>query len=66
MLGLMRMSECARQVEDACRAGTGPAAALLHCRDAAADIRLYALPIAASSCRKAAGADLASETSTSV
>ncbi len=46
MLGLTRMSECARQVEDACRAGTGPAAALLQCREAVGDVRVYALPAA--------------------
>ena len=46
MLGLTRMSECARQVEDACRSGVGPADALRQCREAIADVRLYALPAA--------------------
>jgi HPt (histidine-containing phosphotransfer) domain-containing protein len=46
MLGLTRMAECARQVEDACRSGAGPAAALLQCRKAIADVRDYAIPAA--------------------
>lgn len=46
MLGLTRMSECARQVEDACRAGSGRETAVLHCWEAIADIRLYAMPAA--------------------
>ena len=45
-LGLTRMSECARTLENACRAGLAPAAALLQCRAAADDIRLFALPAA--------------------
>lgn len=48
MFGLTRMSECARQVEDACRAGSGQEAAVLHCSEAIADIRLYAMPAAGS------------------
>jgi hypothetical protein len=46
MLGLTRMSECARLLEDACRSGLGASAALLECRKAAGDVRLFALPSA--------------------
>ncbi|MGI8706407.1 MAG: Hpt domain-containing protein [Sphingomicrobium sp.] len=46
MLGLTRMSECARTLENACRSGAGPAAALLECRAASEDVRLYAMPAA--------------------
>lgn len=46
MLGLTRMADCARQVEDACRSGAGRADALRQCREAVADVRLYALPAA--------------------
>jgi HPt (histidine-containing phosphotransfer) domain-containing protein len=48
MLGLTRMSECARALENACRSGIEPAEALRQCRAAAGDIRLYALPAAES------------------
>ena len=47
MLGLTRISQCARAVEDACRAGAEPDAALGECRAAVGDIRLYAMPAAA-------------------
>lgn len=47
MFGLMRMSDCARELEDACRSGAGRAAALLRCGAAAQDVRLYAMPAAA-------------------
>ena len=47
MLGLMRMSDCARELEDACRLGVGTAAALTPCGEAAGDVRLYAMPAAA-------------------
>jgi HPt (histidine-containing phosphotransfer) domain-containing protein len=46
MLGLTRLSEHARELEDACRAGAPPQAALAHLRAAAADVRLYAMPAA--------------------
>lgn len=46
MLGLTRMSECARALENACRSGAGPAAALLDCRAAAGDVQLHAMPAA--------------------
>ena len=48
MLGLTRMATRAAQVENALRCGTGSAAAILECRDAIADVRLYALPATAS------------------
>ena len=44
MLGLTRLSECARALEDACRAGATPAPALRRCRAAVRDIELYAMP----------------------
>ncbi|HUE79314.1 MAG TPA: Hpt domain-containing protein [Sphingomicrobium sp.] len=44
MLGLTRLSECARALEDACRAGATPAPALRRCRAAVGDIELYAMP----------------------
>ena len=47
MLGLTRMSQCARVLEDACRAGDGQAAALGECRAATGDIERYAMPAAA-------------------
>jgi HPt (histidine-containing phosphotransfer) domain-containing protein len=47
MLGLTRMSDRAREVEDACRLGADKAAALARCREAANDVRLYAMPAAA-------------------
>jgi HPt (histidine-containing phosphotransfer) domain-containing protein len=43
MLGLTRMSESAKVLENACRSGAGEAAALLECRKAAGDVRLFAL-----------------------
>jgi CheY-like chemotaxis protein/HPt (histidine-containing phosphotransfer) domain-containing protein len=46
MLGLTRMSECAKEMETASRTGVGVAAALKQCRKAAGDIRDYALPAA--------------------
>ena len=46
MLGLMRMAQCARSLEDACRSGAGRAEALGQCRTAVADIELYAIPAA--------------------
>jgi HPt (histidine-containing phosphotransfer) domain-containing protein len=46
MLGLTRMSDCARRVEDACRDGSGCDAAVLQCREATADVELYAIPAA--------------------
>ena len=46
MLGLIRMSECARMLEDACRLGGQRTAALRQCRAAAGDVRLYAMPAA--------------------
>jgi hypothetical protein len=45
-LGLTRMSECARQVENAYRFGTGRAAAMRQCRAAVDDIKRYAMPAA--------------------
>lgn len=47
MLGLMRISDCARELEDACRLGVGTATALARCAAAAEDVRLYAIPAAA-------------------
>ena len=46
MLGLIRMSDCARALEAACQSGGEPEAALRRCRAAAGDIRLYAMPAA--------------------
>jgi HPt (histidine-containing phosphotransfer) domain-containing protein len=46
MLGLTRLSEYARELEDACRAGAAPRAALVQLRAAAGDIRHYAMPAA--------------------
>lgn len=46
MLGLVRISKCARSLEDACRSGVGRAEALLRCQEAAGDIHLYAMPLA--------------------
>ena len=46
MLGLTRVSECARALENACRSGAGPAAALVQLRAAAGDIRRFAMPAA--------------------
>lgn len=46
MLGLTRMSDCARKLEDACRSGAGSADALVQCRAATEDVRLYARPAA--------------------
>jgi HPt (histidine-containing phosphotransfer) domain-containing protein len=46
MLGLTRLSEYARELEDACRAGAAPQAALVQLRAAAGDIRHYAMPAA--------------------
>ena len=46
MLGLTRLSEYARELEDACRAGASPQAGLVHLRAAAGDIRHYAMPAA--------------------
>ena len=46
MLGLTRMSHCAAELEDACRSGSGREAAMLACRGAVSDIRLYAMPAA--------------------
>lgn len=47
MLGLTRMSDRARELEDACRLGVDKTAALARCREAANDVRLYAMPAAA-------------------
>ncbi len=46
MLGLTRLSDYARQLEDACRAGAAPQPALVKLRGAAGDIRHYAMPAA--------------------
>lgn len=46
MLGLTRMSHCAADLENACRTGEGREAAVLACRGALGDIRLYAMPAA--------------------
>ena len=46
MLGLTRMSECARALEDACRSGSATEAAMAQCRGAIGDIQLYAMPAA--------------------
>jgi HPt (histidine-containing phosphotransfer) domain-containing protein len=46
MLGLTRMSEHAKVLENACRSGTGAAAALLECGKSAKDVGLFALPAA--------------------
>jgi HPt (histidine-containing phosphotransfer) domain-containing protein len=47
MFGLLRMSDCARELEDACRLGVGTAAALSRCAGTAGDVRRYAMPAAA-------------------
>jgi HPt (histidine-containing phosphotransfer) domain-containing protein len=47
MFGLMRISDCARELEDACRLGVGTAAALSRCAGTAGDVRRYAIPAAA-------------------
>jgi len=47
MLGLTRVSDRMRALEHACMAGDGAAAALSECREAAEDVRLYAMPAAA-------------------
>ena len=44
MLGLMRLSDRARALENACQMGEGVAPALLECRAAADDVRRYAVP----------------------
>ena len=44
MLGLMRLSDRARAVENACQTGDDVAVALLECHAAAHDVRLYARP----------------------
>lgn len=44
MFGLIRMSECARELENACRQGADRAAALTRFGEAMDDVRLYALP----------------------
>jgi DNA-binding response OmpR family regulator len=44
MLGLTRMSECARALENACRSGVEAGAALLECRTAAGDVQRFAMP----------------------
>jgi HPt (histidine-containing phosphotransfer) domain-containing protein len=46
MLGLTRMSNCAADLENACRTGKRRQAAVLACRAALDDIRLYAMPAA--------------------
>ena len=46
MLGLTRMSQCARALEDACRSGAGHSEALGQCRTAVFDIEFYAMPAA--------------------
>ena len=46
MLGLMRLSRRARDLEDACLAGEGTVEALRECCAAADDIRRYAIPAA--------------------
>ncbi len=46
MLGLTRMANCAADLENACRSGDGREAAVLACRSALDDIRLYAMPAA--------------------
>jgi HPt (histidine-containing phosphotransfer) domain-containing protein len=47
MLGLVRMSDCARELEDACRLAGDKAAALDRCREAVNDVRRFAMPAAA-------------------
>ena len=44
MLGLTRISERARVLEDACRSGVCRSAALQECRSVVGDIEQYALP----------------------
>jgi hypothetical protein len=44
MFGLMRMSNCARGVEEACRMGADRAAALSRFGATVRDIKLYAVP----------------------
>ena len=46
MLGLTRLSECARAVEDACRSGAAPRRALAQLNAVAGDVRRYAMPAA--------------------
>lgn len=48
MLGLMRLCQRARALENACAAGNGAAVALSECCDSAADIWRYAIPAAES------------------
>ena len=47
MLGLTRLSERARAVEDACRSRAAPRHALAQLNAAAGDVRRYAMPAAA-------------------
>lgn len=47
MLGLKRVSDSMRALEQACMAGDDAADALRACHDAAEDVRLYAMPAAA-------------------
>ena len=44
MLGLSRMSECARELENAARSRAGQREALLQCRSAAGDVLRFAMP----------------------
>ncbi|WP_310467706.1 Hpt domain-containing protein [Sphingomonas sp.] len=44
MLGLMRLSDRARAVENACQTGDDVSVALLECYAAGHDVRLYAVP----------------------
>jgi hypothetical protein len=46
MLGLTRLSECARAVEDACRSGASLQRALAQLNAVAGDVRRYAMPAA--------------------
>jgi CheY-like chemotaxis protein/HPt (histidine-containing phosphotransfer) domain-containing protein len=42
--GLLRVSDCARSLESACRSGSGRVEAQLRCKATAADVRLFAIP----------------------
>jgi HPt (histidine-containing phosphotransfer) domain-containing protein len=57
MFGLMRMSDCARGLEEACRMGADRAAALSRFGETLRDIQLYAMPAVAQPppTRKSAG-----------
>lgn len=55
VLGLTRMSNCAVELQDACRANACRAEALRKCLAAAGDIRRYAMPAARQSLADKAG-----------